>query len=166
MVNRYNEIAEKMPWIKKKDNPRKPWDSSSTPTASALSQDDEGKPSNATNANTGSGITASKEDVINKIRNIQGKVNSLTEDNEKLAKEISETKEELTNRDTLIGEKDNNISELKDQIDGLEKEKTSWEEKINDLSKALKTATSEKAYLEQELAAADKALSEINNLLN
>lgn len=186
MVNRYDEIAEKMPWIKKKDNPKKPWDSS----AKSESTD---KPS--------SGIMASKDDVITKIKNIQGRVNVLTQEKEALTFDLSKANEEINARDNIIKEKENANNDLKEQIDNIEKEKENavndlqtqidnvvkekeeaenefkakldttekeketWQAKVNDLEKALKTSTSEKLYLEQELAAADKALNEINNLL-
>lgn len=164
MVNRYDEIAEKMPWLKKKDVPRKPWD---------VAPEGEGQKSAAT-------MTAHKDDVINKIKTIQSKVNSLTverdaltNDLEKLRKEVS-VKNEIINEKTniisvkenIIREKEDDIKGLKTQIDSLMKEKRTVDEKISDLEKALKTSTSEKLYLEQELAAADKAISEISNLLS
>ena len=150
MVNRYNEIAEKMPWIKKKDNPRNPWEAA---------QHDESE------KQTTSGILASKENVITKIKNLQSRLNELEDEKQSLSGDLERVRKEISNKDTIISEKDNAINEVKEQLYNLEKAKDTWETKVNDLTKALKTSTSEKLYLEQELAAADKALSEINALL-
>ena len=157
MVNSNNEIAEKMPWIKKKDNPQKPWDNSGQDGAVKAT----------------SRMVANRDDVINKIKSIQAKLNVLTDEKDALAVEkdaltgdLEKAREEINEKNGIIEEKENGIKDLNDQVELMEVEKQTWNDKLSDLQKALKTATSEKAYLEQELAAADKAISEINNLLS
>ena len=152
MVNRYNEIADKMPWVKKNENPKKPWD--------APTKDESKKPG------SGSEMIVNKGDIIARVKDIQNRISILTEEKENLAAELLSTRTEINEKDRVIEEKDNSIEELNSRVESLEKEKDGWDSKLGDLEQTLKTATAEKLYLEEELAVADKTINEINNLLS
>jgi len=152
MVNPYNEIAEKMPWVKKKENPKKPWDSPA--------KEESRSPA------SGPEMAANKSDIIARVKDIQNKVSTLTDEKEALAAELESVRTEINEKHNVIEEKDNNIDALNARVESLENEKKGWDVKIADLEQTLKTATAEKIYLEEELAVADKTINEINNLLS
>ena len=152
MVNRYDEIADKMPWVKKKENPKKPWDAPAQNESKKLG--------------SGSEMIANKGDIIARVKDIQNKISILTDEKETLSADLLTARTEINEKDRIIEEKDISIEELNSRMESLEKEKDGWDSKLGDLEQTLKTATAEKLYLEEELAVADKTINEINNLLS